>query len=301
MPVHTPRGRRLLATGLALAVLALTSADAARSALDPPAPATVRDACGPVLAKPGVGTWQCTFVDEFHGSSLDTEKWITQDTARTGFKTGLTCYRGADNVAVSSGALLLEARDEGVPLNCDNPYGVLRTRYTGGLVSTRGHFSQVYGRFEVRAKWPSATEPGLHGTFWMFPSNPTYGRWPASGEIDIAEWWSNDPTLVLPSLHYNGRSFHADSGWSCRVDDPSTFHTYAVEWYPTGMRFFIDGSMCFSRLWAPDHPHVPPQPFDHPFSMILNMGVGTSSGTNPVSPTTPLPATLTVDHAKAWR
>lgn len=301
MPVHTPRGRRLLATGLALAVLALTSADAARSALDPPAPATARDACGPVLAKPGGGTWQCTFVDEFHGSSLDTEKWITQDTARTGFKTGLTCYRGADNVAVSSGALLLEARDEGVPLNCDNPYGVLRTRYTGGLVSTRGHFSQTFGRFEVRARWPAGRTPGLHGAFWMFPLNPTYGRWPASGEIDIAEWRSNAPTLMLPSLHYNGRDSRTDTGWDCQVADVSSYHTYAAEWSPTEIRFLIDGSECFTRTWTPELPQVPPQPFNHPFSMILTMGVGPATGTNRVSSTTALPATLVVDYAKAWR
>ena len=67
------------------------------------------------------------------------------------------------------------------------------------------------------------------------------------------------------------------------------------------MRFFIDGSMCYDRKWAPELPQVPPQPFDHPFSMILNMGVGTAGGSNPVSSATPLPATYTVDYAKAWR
>jgi beta-glucanase (GH16 family) len=299
MPNLTHRGRRLLAA--ALAVLALASADSVRSTSDATRPPVAGDACGPELAKPGGGTWQCSFVDEFNGTELDTDTWITQDTVRTGFRTGHTCYRGAGNVAVRSGTLLLEARDEGAPVDCSNRYGRFVTRYTGGLVGTRGNFSQTYGRFEVRAKFPTARTPGVHGAFWMYPPSPTYGPWPASGEIDVAEWWSNNPTLVLPTLHYNGSSFHADSGWSCRVADVSAFHTYTLEWYPTGMRFFIDGTTCYGRMWAPEPPLVAPQPFDQPFSMILTMGVGTVTGTNTVSPATELPATFVVDYAKAWR
>jgi hypothetical protein len=73
-----------------------------------------------------------------------------------------------------------------------------------------------------------------------------------------------------------------------------------MEWYPDVIRFFIDGAMCFERSWTPDG-LLAPQPFDQPFSMILNMGVGTLSGTNPVSADTPLPSTYVVDYAKVWR
>jgi beta-glucanase (GH16 family) len=135
----------------------------------------------------------------------------------------------------------------------------------------------------------------------MYPLDNAYGPWPASGEIDVAEWWSVDPTLVMPSLHFYGRDFHVDSGWGCRVANPSVFHTYTVEWFPTGFNFSIDGTPCFTRTPTPNEPLVAPQPFDQPFSMILNMGVGTASGTNTVSSATPLPATYTVDYAKAWR
>ena len=106
---------------------------------------------------------------------------------------------------------------------------------------------------------------------------------------------------MLPSLHFNGRRPRVDSGWQCRVADVSEFHTYAVEWSADEIRFFVDGSACFARSVTPTLPQVPPQPFDHPFSMILNMGVGTAGGSNPVSSATPLPATYTVDYAKAWR
>jgi len=260
------------------------------------------DACGAVLAKGDGTTWACSFVDNFDGTSLDTTKWIIQQTAVTGFRTGQTCYTASNkNIAVRRGGLELTARAEKGQFICRSPSGDFSTRHTGGMVGTRGKFSQTYGRFEVRAKYPTASSAGVHGGFWMNPVSQTYGQWPASGEIDIAEWWSNDATLVLPTLHYNGDDSAADSGWDCRVSTPSSYHTYTVEWYPDVMRFFIDGTQCFERTWTPDSPLVAPQPFDQPFSMILNMGVGPLTGSNALSATTPLPATYTVDYAKAWR
>ncbi len=44
-----------------------------------------------------------------------------------------------------------------------------------------------------------------------------------------------------------------------------------------------------------------PQPFDQPFGIILNMGVGTADGSNQVTADTQLPATMRVDYVKAWR
>ncbi|KAA1420798.1 glycoside hydrolase family 16 protein [Nocardioides humilatus] len=302
-PVEARPRRRAVAVAVAvvLVLIVVAALVVLRAEDEEPPPPPAADACGPLLTKPSGETWECTFVDAFDGSALDAEKWITQDTSRTGFKSALTCYRGDDNVAVADGELVLEARDVGAPMNCDNPYGAFRTRYTGGIIGTRTHFSQTYGRFEVRAKFPPASQPGLHGGFWMYPEAMTYGKWPASGEIDVAEWWSNDPTLVLPTLHYNGRNPHADSGWGCRVDDVTEFHTYAAEWFESVIRFLIDGQICFVRRWLPTAPQVAPQPFDKPFSLILNMGVGTATGTNAVSPATPLPAAFTVDYVKAWQ
>ena len=231
---------------------------------------------------------------------LDTDKWIVQETRKTGFKMGKTCFTASpDNLRVRDGELFLVAQ-EGRTISCRNPDGWFSTRYTGGMIGTRGRFSQAFGRFEVRAKLPSARTAGVHGGFWMFPRDLVYGPWPASGEMDVAEWWSSDPTLVLPSLHYNGRDPDADSGWGCRVDDPSSYHTYAVEWLRTVMRFSVDGAVCFARSWTPDLPQQAPQPFDKPFSMILNMGVGPATGTNKVSWRTPFPAVFVVDYAKAW-
>jgi beta-glucanase (GH16 family) len=165
------------------------------------------------------------------------------------------------------------------------------------MVGTRHNFAQTYGRFEVRARYPDERTGGIHGGFWRYPLNLTYGPWPASGEIDVAEWWSYEPDLVLTSLHFDGRDPDVDSGWDCLVEDVTTFHTYTVVWKPTMIRFYIDGESCFSRMPDPDSPLRVPQPFDHDFHMILNLGVLTQG----LSLRTEFPAELVVDHARAWR
>lgn len=267
-----------------------------------PATAARYDACGVVLPKGDGTSWTCSFVDEFSGRGLDSDKWVMQSTEWTGYRTGLTCYKpSSNNIVVRKGTLQLIARDEGAPFACSSPFGAFTTRYTGGTVGTRDRFAQTYGRFEVRAKYPTARNTGVHGAFWLYPQRHTYGAWPASGEIDVAEWWSVRPDLVMPTLHYPGDDFFADSGWQCTVADATAYHTYAVEWTPSLMTFFIDGTPCFQRSWTPDSPLVAPQPFDHPFNLVLTMGVGEEGGTNPVTSATELPAVYTVDYAKAWR
>lgn len=256
-----------------------------------------RDACGPIQLKENGQRWTCTFADDFTGTQLDGDKWVVQHTADTGFRTERTCYRDdSSNVEVSDGKLVLTAR-KGRWVNCRFRARWMSTRFTGGMVGTKDKFSQTYGRFEVRARFPDTDRAGLHGGFWMMPVDPAYGEWPSSGEIDVAEWWSYRPTLMLPSLHFDGRDPDVDSGWDCEVADPTVFHTYTVVWEPSSIDFLIDGTTCFSRMPTPDAPLVAPQPFDKPFSMILNMGVAM----NGLSWRTPFPSSMVVDYARAWR
>jgi beta-glucanase (GH16 family) len=263
--------------------------------------AAASDECGELLPKAGGGTWECTFVDNFTGNRIDTDKWLVGATSWTGFHTGSTCMVDSHrNVAVRGGALRLTTRRER-PFTCASAAVDFQTRYTGGHVATRGRFAQAYGRFEVRAQYPKSRKPGVHGGFWMYPAEHTYGPWPHSGEIDVAEWWSELPHHVVPSLHYPGRDFFADSGWSCTIQDVSAWNTYAMEWTPQEMRFFQNGKECWRRSWEPDSPLVAPQPFDQPFNLVLTMGVGQQSGSNAVSEETDLPAEYAIDYVKAWR
>lgn len=257
------------------------------------------DACGKTLRKADGGAWRCSFVDDFNASRLDSRKWLVAETKWSGFRVGSTCFKPG-NAAVNRGTLRLTTRKENRYFLCRSIMGAFRTRYSGAHLTTTGRFQQTYGRFEIRARLPEGPA-GLRAAFWMFPAKPTYGGWPRSGEIDVAEWWSVDEKLVMPSLHYGGRQPSLDSGQGCRVADQTAFHRYTLVWKPRVMQFQIDGKTCFQRSWRPNRPLLAPQPFDKPFGLVLNMAVDYPIGGNRVSSTTPLPATFEIDYVKAWR
>jgi beta-glucanase (GH16 family) len=124
----------------------------------------------------------------------------------------------------------------------DPPY---ETQYTSGMVSTEQHFAQTDGPFEVRAKISGATTSGLQSSFWLYPAQPTYGAWPASGEIDIAELFSEYPTLGIPFVHYDNSSSDPEATNDHRaIGDPSHFHTYAAQWTRRSLTFLCDGLPC---------------------------------------------------------
>ena len=276
-----------------------TSASTAAPAA--PAPAPPGSECGgqPTVDVDGQ-TWQCSFDDEFNGTTLDTSKWVVQQTADGGYHSGLECFEDSpDNVSVAGGTLNLTVQQAASSFLCpgEPPYS---TQYTSGMVSTYQHFTQTDGLFEVRAKISGATTPGLQSSFWLYPAQPTYGAWPASGEIDIAELFSEYPTLAIPFVHYNNSA--NDSGATndhCVIGDPSQFHTYAVQWTPQSLTFLYDGQTCLVDHWSSASPLIDPAPFNEPFYICLTQALGI--GTNEFTPgTTPLPATTSVDWVRVW-
>ncbi|UTI64276.1 glycoside hydrolase family 16 protein [Paraconexibacter antarcticus] len=293
----------LLLTVLALALGAVTSAPASAAAKARP-PASGGPSCGTTIYKSAGVPWTCTFDDEFSGTSLDGSKWIAQQTANSGYTSGLTaCFVNTpDNISVAGGTLNLTARKEAAPFTCTDPYGNFTTQYTSGMVSTYGRFAQAYGRFEVRAKLPAATVAGLQESFWLWPSNPAlYGPWPGSGEIDMAEVYSQYADRAIPYIHYNAAAFDPNvTNTSCFISDIAAFHSYAVEWTTSTLKVIYDGQTCLVDDWNPASPLVKPQPFDQPFIIALTQALGI--GTNAFDPaTTPLPATTSIDYVRVWK
>lgn len=258
------------------------------------AKAATTDACGALIAKSGGGYWDCTFVDDFSGTVLDSSKWVVADSGISGFYMNGSCF---DGTGVAQGAGYLRLSVVRKPQTCVTPLGNLPTTHRGSGVSSYGKFSQTYGRFEARMKFPAYRDAGYHGAFWMNPQNRDYGVWPGSGEIDVAEWFSDTPDNVYPSLHYTGSVGLLDTKWTCTVRRPDLFHTYAVEWSSVGMDFYYDGALCFSREWqATDL--AKPAPFDKPFTVALTAASG--GATNAPTLLTPFPATFVADYVKVW-
>ncbi|MDP3889730.1 glycoside hydrolase family 16 protein [Nocardioides sp.] len=255
--------------------------------------------CGGVLSKSTGGVWKCTFVDHFSGQSVDTEKWIALETRRTGGRKEECRVDSPHNIAVADGTLRLTVREEAEPFVCESPTGDYTTRYTAGGVTSATRFSQTYGRFEIRAKFPSAKVQGLHSALWMWPQERRYGD--LSGEIDIAEFRTLGHDRVVPTVHYRDDGTDANkTNWWCYVENADQFHTYAVEWTPETMTFLYDGQVCLVNRWSPAAPLKRPQPFDEPYFLIMNQSLG--EYLNAFDPAiTPLPATMEIDYVKVWR
>jgi beta-glucanase (GH16 family) len=267
-----------------------------------PPPDPGQDACGTRLAKSTGGYWECTFSDDFDESSLDLSKWVPQRTDTSGYLNGpAACFvDNPNNISVSGGTLKLTAREEPAPIDCG---GDFTTRYTSGMVSTaQGRFSQTYGRFEVRAKVPPAQVKGLQSSLWLWPVNSTkYGSYPASGEIDIAEMFSQYPDRAIPYIHYDASAPDPNvTNTACLISNLAAFHTYTLEWTASSIKIAYDGKTCLIHTWDPASPLARPQPFDQPFFIALTQALGV--GTNEFDPaTTPLPATTQVDYVRAWQ
>lgn len=290
-------------TGIALATagmlaLGLVGAPGAHAGKPGTTTTDALDCGSTTYLKADGSAYACTFVEEFDGRTLDTSKWVVQDTSRTGFHLSGACLTGDTNLQLRRGAARMSVTRE-EPFVCESPNGDFVTEYRGVGMSTWGRFAQTYGRFEARIAFPAATGKGPHGGFWMNPQKLTYGSWPHSGEIDVAEWFANRPDYVHPSLHYAGDDFWADTGWDCYIGRSDVFHTYAVEWDATVMRFYVDGKQCWSRSWTPDAPLVAPQPFDHDFYVSLTQGIGPNAFNAPEEQTQ-WPATMVVDYVRAW-
>jgi beta-glucanase (GH16 family) len=296
----------LCAGSLAVPALVIAQSDVAAGAATGPV------CSGPAIVKPGGGYWRCTFDDEFSGTTLDRTKWTALTTAHTGTTGGASCFvNSAKTISVANGHLSLTARREATPFVCSGPNTSLRTQYTSGQVATYDKFSQAYGRFAVRAKFPAATVAGLQSSIWLWPQDPPADvSWPESGEIDIAEEYSRYADRVIPYLHYLHRLTYSlfQSGGStvnqvtnryCLIKNVHAFHEYALVWTPTRMTITFDGATCLIDDYKAMS-SVPGGPFNRPFYLTLTQALGVRG--NPFDPaTTPMPATTEVDWVRIWK
>jgi beta-glucanase (GH16 family) len=296
----------LLAAATLLLPLAVVGSAQAKGKPQPSgttAPAATGPVCGDVvLLKPDGSPWTCSFADDFDGRSLDATKWTPQLSSALGQTMSGECrVDSPSNLSVSKGSLHLTARRAAEPFFCSTPTGGYWTRYSAAGVSSGHKFSQAYGRVEMRVRFPSTRVAGAQATMWLYPQQLTYGAWPASGEIDLAEWYSVRPDYVMPLLHYLGDSDDPmRANWFCTVGDVTDFHTYAMVWTPQAISFVYDGKTCMTNsAWSPDGLLTPPAPFDKPFFLLMNQGVGANG--NAVTDDTPLPATTDVDYVRVWR
>lgn len=182
-----------------------------------------------------------------------------------------------------------------------------------GRINTSKGAVLKYGRVEVTAKLPAGD--WLWPAIWLMPANDTYGAWPLSGEIDVAESRGNNYTypaggsnIVSSTLHWGPDQVN-DGFWRTNVKRRALhttyaagFNTFGLEWSekyiftyintrllqvlytnfdePLWQRgdfppYYTNGTRIQDPWTQTGHPNTP---FDQPFYLILNLAVGGTNG-----------------------
>jgi beta-glucanase (GH16 family) len=161
--------------------------------------------------------------------------------------------------------------------------------YTSGMAMTGGRkyekppgFTFTYGFAEARVKLPKGK--GFWPTFWLLPVS--YNSRP---EVDILEARGSNTSRANFNLHFAG----VDTGSSYTGPDFSAgYHTFAVDWQPTALVFYVDGI----ERWRYTGPGIP----NEPEYLVLNLAIG-GDYDGPPDASTPFPSYFDVDYARVWR
>ncbi len=257
--------------------------------------------------------WKMVWSDEFTKQQLDRTKWNYDtgnwivDADGNGVSSGWgnnekQYYTDKkDNAFIRDGKLVIRAKQE----KTTDAFGSYD--YTSAKLKTKGLFSKTYGRYEIKAKLP--TGKGLWPAFWMLPEQDKYGAWASSGEIDVMESWGSQPEKVAGTIHYGenwpnnkytGKDYHFPDGE--RIDQ---WHTYAVEWEPGELRWYVDGNLYqtqndwYSKGKNTATNYSYPAPFDQNFYLVMNLAVG-GWFDGEVDATTKFPAEMEVDYVRVY-
>ena len=279
-------------TGLVVALAGLLAC-CARPVAQPPAPGTK-----------GPGEFELVWADEFDRDGRpDPAKW----TYEHGFVRNeeLQWYR-PENARVEHGELVIEARRERVAnpefdsTSSDFRYNRRYAEYTSASLLTKGLASWQYGRFEMRARID--VRPGMWPAFWTLGEQ---GFWPASGEIDVMEYyrglllanvaWSDSNWTVKWNTERRPITQLGDAAWA------DNYHVWRMDWDEHEIRLYVDDLLLnrtsldstFTRSDGPANP------LRQPHYLLLSLAIGGWNGGDPSR--TQFPARFAVDYVRVYR
>ena len=207
--------------------------------------------------------YKLVYQDDFNGTKLDEGSWgIYEGSGNAGVG-----YRKREAISVSDGALRITGRGD----------------VAGGVALNK---ELTYGRYEVRAKTDKGAGYGPAALLW-----PVSERWPVDGEIDISEVPNGNREMSGSYLHWGSDNEvigHEEFG------DFSQWHTFAVDWEPSKITFYVDGAVVWTvtqREAIPTTPHF----------LGLQLDIGDGGFIDARNGSTPSSVTYHVDYVKIFQ
>jgi beta-glucanase (GH16 family) len=161
--------------------------------------------------------WRLVFRDDFDGSRLDPRVWNRYNSVG-GFGNG---WRRPEAITVEDGKLRITARGD----------------VSGGMNHER---SQTYGRWEFRARTDKGRGRGSAILLWPDSLNKE-----ADGELDMMEVPREDRSQAHFVIHYSARNKLAGNKVG---GDFSQWHTFAMDWLPDRITWYVDGVKQFETF-----------------------------------------------------
>lgn len=180
--------------------------------------------------------------------------------------------------------------------------------YTASSIKTEGKKEFRYGRFEIRAKIPTA------GGAW--PAIWTLGKsmeWPSNGEIDIMEYYRIDgvPHILANTAWGTEQRFHAE--WnSSKIPfsyflkkDPNwadKFHIWRMDWDENYIRLYLDDELLNETALENTFNGSlgkKKNPFRQPHYILLNLAIGGINGGTPDDSAFPL--SYEIDYVRVYQ
>lgn len=250
---------------------------------------------------PGAG-WTLDWSDEFNGTSLNTANWtaLTSNydpvTNNCNFGTEELEYPRASNVTVGSGKLIISAQRTSNSPSASQCTGYGGRSFYSGRIHSKGKVERRYGKLSASIKVPSGY--GMWPAFWTLGANinSTTNPWPSSGEIDILEWKSTEPTWMKSAVHwYNGGHASWGTGANRGASLADSFHIYEVEWTASSIVFRLDGSIVSTNTFNHNESE-----FQQNHYILLNLAIGGNWYGNPSAASIALPSGVTKTMEVEW-
>ena len=175
--------------------------------------------------------------------------------------------------------------------------------YTSASLTTRGKFSWLYGRFEIRARF--SPREGMWPAFWTMGVKE---GWPMCGEIDIMEYYQS---TYLANLCWASPKKHVGK-WSTtytplkwlqerHADWADSFHVFRMDWDEKEVRLYAD-DILLNRTPLDNTVNAVykevANPFRQPHFIILNLAMGATGGDlNKL----PLPQKYDIDYVRIYQ